>query len=334
MPDHRSDDDDQEEGNETADEAADDVHDALDEVLQRGGVVDRGGQDGGPADLLRKALDAAAAHVRDVVMGWDTHHVAGVHQLQDPLVVQGGMEVDGVNPLAHDVVRGAVQVRDDGVAVDFFFVRGFAQDNARDPVIREVVTSEAVQDLLCRVRVHHHQHAGLLLFPAVVVLQEKFPEEAGQVAEDDVQDEGGEEDDAGIGGAGLDGKDKDHRDGEDIETVLYRLDKLDIVPAAGHVVQGVVQDKDQGVHEDQKEAEAAIDGSAVGPGVLAEQDRQNERQLQTEFIEQDEVKMLGPALGISLIHCCGPSFPAVIVSEDDYYFVSTKMNAIKIACLL
>lgn len=285
VPDHGADDEDEKDGNKAADEAADDVHDALDEVLQRSCVVDGGGEDGGPADLLGKTLDTATAHVGDMIVGGDTHHVAGVHQLQDRLVGDGGVEIDRVNPLAHDVVRSMVQIRNNGISVYFCLFCGFGQDNTRDLVVRQVIMAETLEDVFGSLGRGNHQHGVFLFFPTAVLFQKKLPEQASDITENDVQDEGQEEDDARISIAGMCREDIDDGDGENIGTILYRLGKLDIVAAVDHIVQGVVQDQDQRVDEDQEDAQAAVQRAGIGPVLVPQPDREDKGQLQTDLID-------------------------------------------------
>lgn len=141
VPDDGADDGDDQEGGQTADQTGKDIEEALDDELKRGGIVDGCREDRGPPDLFGEALDAAAAHVGDVVMGGDAHPGTGVHQLHDLFVGHGGVDIDGIDPLADDIVGGGVHVRDDGIAPDFLQIGGFCQDDPVNLVVCDGVTA-------------------------------------------------------------------------------------------------------------------------------------------------------------------------------------------------
>ena len=302
VPDDRADDSDDHEGGQTADQAGKDIEEALDDELERGGIVDGGREDRGPADLFGKAFCAAAAHVGDVVMGGNAHPGAGVHQLHDLFIGHRGINIDGIDPFADNIVSGGVHVRDNGIPGDFFGIGGFRQDDSDDLVVRDGVTAEAGENVICGLGRANHQHAVLFCAGPAAFFQNGLPAKAGKKGKQEVEKEGQGDQDTGIGVTGLRGEHIDRRQGEDISAMPEGGTDLGIKVPVHDVVHGVVQDQHEGINEDIEKTDVPIEGGGIDPVMMADGTGKNKSKLQTEFIEDEKIKVLGPALGVSLIN--------------------------------
>ena len=111
-------------GKEAADKAAEDVQDSLCQELQGRSIAVTQGQDGGAADALHELLLVMPADAGDMVMDRNRHLTAVVHELADLLVFGRNVDVDGIDPLAADIVGSRIDAGNNRNAADLGFFHG------------------------------------------------------------------------------------------------------------------------------------------------------------------------------------------------------------------
>ncbi len=358
--DHQADDGDQEKGDKAADQAAEEVNEALEDQLDRAGAVGRHGQDVVAGDFLHKAL-AADAGDREADMDRNGHLAALFNQaghpglpgafLRFPGFPAGGagavgvfdeilhglvvchfqvrqvlrVDEDLVHPFPADVVRRGVDAGDDLFAADRL-ARGVpvAEHDAR--VFKAVQVAGPLQDPGNRLLLRHQDHGALGLVP-VDPANERLPEHADQVAEDQVETGGQVQGDTGIRVAGLGGEQVQGHDQQDQHHVLDRRGQFLQVAALHDVVQGVEQHGDQDVHDHQDDCEGPVVRLQVGPfpPVVADHITQDKGRLENKDIPEHEIKVLEPALGVPFIHIarslplskCGWGYPMALTKNTE-----------------
>ena len=295
----RPDDRDNDQGKEAADEAAKDIHQALQGQLERGSVVRGGGQDIVAADLLNKALAAHAGN-RQADMNRQRHFTALLDELSNTdffvlsfrlfllfcflflcavsivdevfhRFIAAGLQIaqvlrideDFIHTLPADIIGSIAEVGDHLHAVDGFPLRvAVAQDNAG--ILKPIQVVRFLQDFFDGILVRHEDHGGLILVP-VQAADQQLPEDADGVADDQMEAGCQIKRDTGIGVAGLGGEEVQGHDQQDQHNMLDGFDQFLQVAALDHIVHGVEQDGYQDIHNHQDYGQRFIVRPKVGP---------------------------------------------------------------------
>ena len=296
------DDGDDDDCHQASKQASNDIEKALDDHLNRGHVIDRCCQHCCSPDLLGETLNAAAAHIGDVIMGWNRHLGTGVHEFQDFFIGQRSININGVDPLADDVVGSGVNLRDDGVTLDLFLLARLREDNADNLIIGNGVLAQAPENLVRGTERRDHQHAVLFLSAPAAFGEVFLPKEARVKGKQKMEDEGQEDQDAGVGVSGLGGEHVDDCEGEDKKAVFESRNGFGESVTAHDIVHGVVHDQHKRIDQNIENADGLIEGRRINPIMVADQPGQNKCKLQADFVKDEKIKMFRPALCVSFIH--------------------------------
>lgn len=279
--DDRAHNDDDQNGQNTAHDTAQDIQHALQQQLQGGRVVDGSGQDRSAAHLLHELLDAVTAHGRDVVMDRDRHCVAVVHQLHDAGIRGRAVDVDRVDPLLADVIRRARKRGDHGDAADFV-ASALIEDRADELVAFNVVVHQARHHLLGAVRGEDHQHGAPLADRHAVLSNESFPRHAGRVSYDDVEQTSDKQQNSRVVVAHLQHEHVRRCKRQHCDTVPDRPAQLGEIVSLEHIVHRVQEHDDYGVDQRQRDRQVPVDHLRVRQFMVPQQRCQNIGGLQTD----------------------------------------------------
>ena len=259
--DDRPDDQNNQNGSQAAKQTPDDIHDALDEQLQRGSIIRRQGNDVEAVDLFQDAVLAALAE-RNADMHRDGHLAALLHQEGDWILIlirlvflnlqlghRIGVEEDLVHPLATNIIGSIRHVRHDGQVLDHLALGvPVGQDKANIGGFIQAATSlENARDVFFTTDQDHFS----FFEAAGVADQIPLPQEAGQVGNKQIQNRRQKNRDTAVGLRVLRSK-KDHSQGAENGNGLFEgLAEFHALFAMEHVVHGVEEDADERV-ESQK----------------------------------------------------------------------------------
>lgn len=329
-----------EQGNDAAHNAAQDVHAALKKELEGGGIVGGSGDDVEAIHLLHKAL-AADPTQRNADMGRHSHLAAlldeasqradGIYgfgrrrigRIRDKVSkgvvynfvgtggeskvvgeVREGIRIDEdlIHPLTADVVSGVIQVGNNGERADGFTLSIAVEKNETDNIIA-LGLGGAIQHGLDICLVADEDHGfEVVLFEGFV--QVTLPEDAGTIGDGNIHQHGEEHREAAVNAARLEGEEDEGDGGKGQQSLLHDLGELDIITTLADVVHGVEHDDDSHIDQCKQQAKDAIRHAEIRQGYSAVIDHitDDESELEAQGVEDDEVQVLFPAEDSALIH--------------------------------
>ena len=178
----RADDQDDDSGQHAADQAADDIHQPLDQRLKRRGIIHRAGQHRIIADVLDELLLAHAALQRQLLVHDDAHLLALRNELFRRLD-RVRLDEHLVHPLAADVLRRVAQIRRHRDSVQRLPLRVAIREHEPRQVKRIVCGCQQHLGYLRRARFRRdNQHGApfLVLYPLLQQLLVDLPKRAAQ----------------------------------------------------------------------------------------------------------------------------------------------------------
>ena len=142
----------------------------------------------------------------------------------------------------------------------------------------------------------------VVLFEGFV--QVTLPEDAGTIGDGNIHQHGEDDREAAVDAACLEGKEDERDGGKGQQGLLHDLRELDIITTLADVVHGVEHDDDGHIDQSKQQAKDAISHAEIRQGYSAVIDHitDDERKLEAQGVEDDEVQVLFPAEDSTLIH--------------------------------
>ena len=220
------------------------------------------------------------------------HLHAVVHEPLDGGIGRRAVDIYRVDPLPAYIIRRVLQRGHHGDTAYLLGRVALVEHRAYDPVAFRIAFQQLPEHLPGSVRRQHGQHGPLMSVVGGKLSDSLFPDQSGDEPEEEMEYHRQEQDDTGIGDAGLRCENKNGDKSEYRQGMPDGRAQLLIVIPAHDIVHAVERDDHKHIAYSQHRGKVAVKRDSVRYDAQPDIACQHERQLQDDLVENDKIQVL------------------------------------------